>query len=76
MDKRFVAIVTKTTSKTKTSVGSAGRTNLTTVTKCRSGGAVARKEKNQLDVSSLSMSVRMMKTQMILKRRRNRCRNI
>ena len=42
--------------------------------KCRCGGVVARKEETHPDVSLESMNVKMMRTLMILKRRRNRCR--
>ena len=72
MVKRFVAIVKRITSKIKTSVGSAEHINLIIVTRCRSGGAVERKGKIHLVVSSRNMSVKMIKTPMISKRKRNR----
>ena len=65
MAKRFVVIVTRITSRIKTSVGSAEHINLIIVTRCRSGGAVERKEKIHLVVSSRNMNVKMTKTPMI-----------
>ena len=72
MVKRFVAIVTRITLRIKTLAGSAEHINLITVTRCRSGGAVERKVKIHLVVSSQNMSVKMTKTPMISKRKRNR----
>jgi hypothetical protein len=75
MDRKYAAIVTRTTLKIRTSAGSVEFISLTIVKKCRCGGVVARKEKIVLDVSSESMSAKMTKTQMISKRRRNSCRD-
>ena len=72
MAKRFVVIVTRITSRIKTSVGSAEHINLIIATRCRYGGAVERKGKIHLVVSSRNMSVKMTKTPMISKRKRNR----
>mgnify|MGYP006095339169 CR=1 FL=1 len=72
MDKRFVVIVTRITSRIKTLAGSVEHINPIIVTRCRSGGAVERKEKIHPVVSSQSMIVKMTKTPMISKRKRNR----
>ena len=75
MAKRYAATVIKITLRTRTLAGSAERINLTTVRRCRFGGAAGRKVKTHPDVSFLSTSAKMMKTQMISKRRKNRCSN-
>ena len=75
MGKRYAATVIKITLRLKILVGSVERINLIIVTRCRCGGAVERKVKTHPDVSFLSMIVKMMKTLMTLKRRKNRCKD-
>ena len=75
MDRKSAAIVIKIISKIRISVGSVEFINLIIVKKCRFGGVAARKVKIVLDASLESMNAKKTKTQMTLKKRRNRCRD-
>jgi hypothetical protein len=74
-DKRFVPIVIRSILSIRTSHGSVGHTNQTTVMRCKSGGVVVKKARNHPVVSLPSMSARMMRIQRTLRKDRSKLSN-